>query len=153
MDAESLLHREAIVDTLVRLFVSTDRRDWATVERCFAESVLFDVTSLAGGEPSRLAPSQIVAGWADGLARIQAIHHQAGNFQVELDGGQAIASCYAIAMHYRPVASGRNTRSFVGSYDFHLVRDATGTWRIDLFRLNLKFLDGNPQLDSEPAAV
>jgi hypothetical protein len=38
---------------------------------------------------------------------------------------------------------------FVGSYDFHLVREAT--WKIDLFRFNCKFVDGNLELEKEPA--
>jgi hypothetical protein len=38
----------------------------------------------------------------------------------------------------------------VGSYDFHLVR-AGGAWRIDLFRFNAKFVDGNLELEREPS--
>lgn len=153
MSTDSLVDQAAVVDTLVRLFVATDQRDWKTVEQCFAESVHFDMTSLAGGQPSRLLPSQISSAWAEGLAPIQAIHHQAGNFQVTVGGNDATAFCYAIASHYRRVASGRNTRTFVGSYDFHLVRDASLRWRIDLFRFNLKYIDGNLDLHSEAPAV
>ena len=40
-----------------------------------------------------------------------------------------------------------NTRSFVGSYDFELRKEA-GTRRITKFRFNLKYLDGNPNLES-----
>jgi hypothetical protein len=47
--------------------------------------------------------------------------------------------------------SGRNTRVFVGSYDFHLQRVADG-WRIDLFRSKVKFIDGNRDLENEPGA-
>ncbi len=151
--AEHLIDRAAVIDTIVNLFVSTDRRDWASVRECLADNVLFDMTSLAGGEASRLAGSQIAAGWADGLAPIEAVHHQAGNFQVDVSGDQATAFCYAVAYHYRRVASGRNTRTFVGSYDFHLLRDRSGRWRIDLFRFNLKFMEGNPDLHVEKAAV
>lgn len=47
--------------------------------------------------------------------------------------------------------SGRNTRVFVGSYDFHLqLRDAG--WRIDLFRFKVKFVDGNLELEKEASA-
>lgn len=58
---------------------------------------------------------------------------------------------YATATQYRRVASGRNTRTFVGSYDFHLVRDGN-RWRIDAFRFNLKYLDGNLELHKEAGA-
>ncbi len=146
MDAET--DKSAIVDVLVSLFVRTDQRDWPAVERCFDDSVLFDMTSLAGGEPAQLTPSQITSGWEEGLRPLEAIHHQAGNFIVQATGNEATAFCYAIAIHYRRVASGRNTRTFVGSYDFHLVR-GDRSWKIDLFRFNLKFLEGNADLHAE----
>jgi hypothetical protein len=40
----------------------------------------------------------------------------------------------------------QNTRTFVGSYDFHLLR-LESRWRIDSFRFNLQFLDGNLELE------
>ena len=70
-----------------------------------------------------------------------------GSFRVQIDGAHATASCYGIAYHYYlPNPSGRNTRVFVGSYDCELVRD-DAEWRISHFRLNLKFIDGNPDLE------
>ena len=151
MTHDELVDRIAVEDTLVRLFVATDDRDWATVEACFAGAVELDMTSLAGGEPVRLSPQQITAAWAQGLAPIEGLHHQAGNFQVEVAGDEATASCYGVAWHYRRVASGRNTRTFVGSYDFRLVRDGAGAWRIELFRFNVKFVEGNLELHAEDA--
>jgi hypothetical protein len=38
----------------------------------------------------------------------------------------------------------------VGSYDFELAR-ADGRWRIESFRFNAKFVDGNLELDKVPA--
>ena len=147
----SLLDREKVAAVVNALFVATDRRDWKRVEACFAPSVLFDLTSLAGGRPAQLTPGEIAAGWETGLRPIDAIHHQTGNVSVECRGDEATASCYGIAYHFRRTASGRNTRVFVGSYDFHLQREGD-TWRIDLFRFNLKFIDGNLALEKEAGA-
>ncbi len=149
MNVDTLSARSAIIDTITELFLATDRRDWSAVEACLAEHVSFDMTSLAGGQPTTLTSREISSAWARGLAPIQSVHHQAGNFQVQLRGNQATAFCYAIAYHHRKVVSGRNLRTFVGSYDFHLTLDATQRWRIDLFRFNLKFLDGNLDLHTE----
>lgn len=41
----------------------------------------------------------------------------------------------------------QNTRTFVGSYNFHLTK-AGGSWRIDRFKFNLKFIDGNLNLEA-----
>jgi 3-phenylpropionate/cinnamic acid dioxygenase small subunit len=143
---EALLAREQIVTTLTELFVRTDQRDWAAVRACFAERVLFDMTSLTGGEATTVTPRDITGGWKDNLRRIKAIHHQVGNFRVDLGDGEAAASCYGIAYHYRKSRSGHDARTFVGSYDFHLRRERT-SWKIDLFRFNCKFITG--QLDLE----
>jgi hypothetical protein len=145
-----LLEKEAIAKVLNRLFLATDARDWPRVRECFAGSVHFDMTSLAGGQPARLSPAEITAGWEAGLLPLDALHHQTGNLEVSVSGDEATASCYGVAWHYRRTRSGRNTRVFVGSYDFHLVR-AGGAWRIDLFRFNSKFVDGNLELEREPS--
>jgi SnoaL-like protein len=105
-----LLEKDRVVDTINQLFIATDKRDWPAVRRCFAEAVLFDMTSVAGGAPSRLTPEQIATGWEEGLRSIEALHHQAGNYRVDVRGDQATAFCYGIASHYRSTRSGQNTR-------------------------------------------
>lgn len=44
-----LLEKQAVIDTLNRLFLSTDRRDWPAVRACFTLEVHFDMTSAGGG--------------------------------------------------------------------------------------------------------
>ena len=144
---ETLLKKDQIVGIINDLFTGTDNRDWVKVKRCLADKVLFDMTSLAGGSPSTMTPQQIVEVWEKGLKDLKAIHHQAGNYTVAVKGHEATAHCYGIAYHYLPNKTNQNTRTFVGSYDFHL-RDVDQTWRIDRFKFNLKFIDGNPNLEA-----
>jgi 3-phenylpropionate/cinnamic acid dioxygenase small subunit len=145
-DLEVLVEKQRIVETITDLFVATDRRDWPAVLACFAPRVHFDMSSLTGAAPSTLPAEDIVAGWEKGLAPMKAVHHQAGNFKVRLDGDEADAFCYAIATHYLPSPSGRNTRTFVGSYDFRLKREGR-RWRITRFRFDVKYVDGNLELE------
>lgn len=152
MDAaaiEALAARTNIVDVITELFVATDQRDWAAVKRCFADQVLFDMSSLGAGPPARRTPDEIAAGWAEGLSALAAIHHQAGNHRVTIHEARATANCYGIAYHYRKTASGRNTRVFVGSYAFILDRGGPLGWRISTFRFDLKFIDGNADLEGD----
>jgi hypothetical protein len=144
-----LIERDRIAQVVNTLFVATDARDWERVKGCFAPVVMFDMTTVAGGTEQELTPDAIASAWRSGLEPIEAVHHQTGNLVVTCTGPEATASCYGIAYHYRKTAMGRNTRVFVGSYDLHLVL-AAGQWRIDRFRFNLKFLDGNPALEAEP---
>jgi hypothetical protein len=135
-----------ILDTINDLFVGTDDRDWKRVVRALSPRVEFDMKSATGAEPSTVDSQKIIAGWEEGLRPLKAVHHQTGNFRIRVEGDQADAFCYGIALHYLPNASGRNTRTFVGSYDLHLRKDG-GDWRIDRFRFNLKYIDGNLELE------
>lgn len=146
---ETLAARQDIVDVITELLVATDQRDWTAVKRCFADQVLFDMSSLGAGPAARRTPDEIAAGWEEGLRGLGAIHHQAGNHRVAIHESRATASCYGIAYHYRKTASGRNTRVFVGSYAFILDRGGPLGWRISTFRFDLKFIDGNANLESD----
>jgi hypothetical protein len=128
------------------LFLCTDRKDWQCVKEVFAPQVLFDMTSLTGGQPTTLTGEQIAEGWEKGLKHLAAVHHQTGNYKVTLKGSEADVFCYGIAYHYLPNPIERNTRTFVGSYDLHFVRSDKG-WKIDQFKFNLKFIDGNKDLE------
>ena len=146
-ELETIVDQTKIIETINRLFIGTDNRDWALVKNCFAPSVLFDMSSLGAGEPKHLTPDDIVTAWDTGLKPLKAIHHQAGNYIVEVSGTKAGAFCYGIASHYLPNKSNKNTRTFVGSYEFELLKDS-GHWRITMFKFNLKYIDGNPDLES-----
>ena len=147
--SSDLVAERRIIDCIIRLFVATDNRDWPGVRDCLTDTVHFDMTSVAGGQPANVGAEQIIAGWTTGLAPIDHVHHQAGNFRVTVRGTEADAFCYGIALHYRRTTSGRNTRTFVGSYDFKLVNDSDDGWRISAFKFTLKFLDGNANLETD----
>jgi hypothetical protein len=143
-----LIEKDRIIDCVNRLFIGTDERDWPAVRACFTDEVLFDMTSLLGGQAATVSPQMITDNWARGFEKLQSVHHQAGNYRVEVAGERAQVFCYAVAFHYRAVPSGNNSRMFAGSYDLWLVRE-NGDWLINAFRFNLKFIDGNRGLESE----
>src|SRR5688572_25786541 len=107
----------AVVDCINRLFIGTDERDWDAVRACLADTVHFDMTSVGAGPAAVVSGDQIAQGWETGLAPIESVHHQAGNYRVDVRGDEATAFCYGTATHYRKTRSGRNVRTFVGSYD------------------------------------
>jgi hypothetical protein len=146
-EIEVLIDQSKIIETINQLFIGTDNRDWVLVMGCFAPRVLFDMSSMGGGEPRQVSPDEIVAAWDADLKPLKAIHHQAGNYLVRVGGSKAEAFCYGIASHYLPNTSNMNTRTFVGSYDFELLKD-DGNWRISKFKFNLKYVDGNANLES-----
>ena len=135
--------RDELIEAVTRLFVATDDRDWERVRSCFADRVLFDMGS---GNAGYKTPEAIIAGWTDGLSALKFIHHQVGNFLVDIQGESAGVFCYGIAFHYLPNRTNLNTRTFVGSYDLHLWR-VEGQWKIDAFTYHPKFVEGNLSLE------
>ena len=142
LSSQEISDRMQIEDTLTTLYMKTDEKDWQAVQGVFAPKVKFDMSSLTGAALTMLTPQEITATWEKGLKEIKAIHHQVGNFQFKIQGDSADVHCYGIAFHYKPNSTHRNTRTFVGSYDFHLIRGDAG-WKIDSFRYNSQFVDGN----------
>jgi len=143
---QQLIEKERVKETVNRLFINTDNRDWPKVKSLFASQVLFDMTSMTGGESSTLTSQEIVDGWDKGLKALKSIHHQAGNYIINMDPEGAEVFCYGIALHYLPNKTQQNTRTFVGSYNFHLKKEGD-LWLIDQFKYNLKYIDGNPDLE------
>jgi hypothetical protein len=136
-----------VVEAATRLFNATDKRDWSMVRDSFDDNVLFDMSSLSGKEPVWVTPEFIISGWEEGLKDLSAVHHQIGNILVKVLGRTASLTCYGIAIHYLPNPSGRNTRTFVGSYDIRLIRKK-GEWKIAGFAYHSKFVLGDPDLGS-----
>lgn len=134
--------RAQVIEAVTRLFVATDRKDWPAVIRCFTEEVFFDMSSLGGGPAALVAATTIAAMWKEGLKEVSALHHQAGNFLVVVGDGEAKVFCYGIAIHYFAEPDGGRTRTFAGSYDFHLTRQ-DGVWKISLMAYHSKFVTGN----------
>lgn len=146
-DIAALLDRTRVIETINQLFIGTDNRDWNLVKSCFAPSVLFDMSSMGAGPPKHTTPAEIVRTWEAGLKPLKAIHHQTGNHIVRVLGDRAEAFCYGIATHYLPNKTNANTRTFVGSYYFELVKDAE-RWVIEKFQFNVKYIDGNLKLET-----
>ena len=117
------------------------------MKQCFAPGLTVDMSSLGAGPPTLTTPDDIWKSWEEGLKPLQAIHPQAGNHTVRVMGSNAESFCYGIAIHHLPNETNQNTRPFVGRYDFELVNE-TDRWAITLFEFNLKYIDGNLNLET-----
>jgi len=145
-DPYSLAQRIAVEDAVVRMFVATDERDWPTLESCFTDPFILDMTSMVGGQPATMTPKQVAQAWADGFKPLDHVHHQVGNFRTQLADGNATVKCYGVALHHRAKAQGLKTRMFVGTYEIDLI-PMSDQWRISRLMFKLKFIDGNVELE------
>ncbi|WP_433715649.1 nuclear transport factor 2 family protein [Nocardia sp. CA-084685] len=143
-EISTVADRLAIIDVVTRMFVYTDQKRWDDLlAEVFTPKVDFD-GGFGGGVAVRPA-TDIVGDWRTGLADLDGVHHQAGNYLVDLQGDHAEIHADAIAVHVKNDASHGKTRTFVGSYSIGAERSAAG-WRVDKFHYRLKVIDGNADL-------
>jgi len=135
---------ENIQETVTRLFIATDQRDWQTVQQCFASHVELDYSSMNHQVPTLLTAVEIINAWKSILPGFEYTHHQLGNFVTQVDGNKAHLFCYGTASHFLPSEQG-NLWTVVGSYDFDLECE-NKQWKITRMKFNFKFQEGNLSL-------
>lgn len=133
------------IETVNNLFIAVDERNWEQVSTIFADSVLLDYTSMAGGEPAQLTSAQIIDSWKGVLPGFDKTHHQLGNYLVVDDSSVIKVFCYGTATHYLQNESGNNVWTVVGTYDLEL-SESNGVLKITGMKFNLKYIDGNNDL-------
>jgi hypothetical protein len=148
IEVKELAARLEAEDTVIRMFVATDERDWSALELCFTNPFTLDMTSMVGGSPASMTPQQVAAAWEEGFKALDHVHHQVGNLQTKVSGEQSLVKCYGVALHHRTQAVGVKSRMFVGTYELQLSR-AEELWRINRLTFKLKFIDGNLELEKQ----
>jgi len=139
------MDKQTIIQTITTIFSGSDQRQWQHVAGSFANEVILDYTSMAGGTPATVSPQQIITAWQAVLPGFQSTHHQVGNFTVTVTGNKAIATHHGLALHWLPNESGNNVWVVVGTYDYTLIKK-DDTWKVTGMKFNLQKQEGNLQL-------
>ncbi len=140
-----LIDHRQIVHLINTLFLSLDEKEWEKVKDCFAPTVEFDISAIDSHQEETLSPEDIVKQWKNDMKKIDAMHHQTGNYTVSLNGNTAEVVCTGSSTHFRAHASDGKTLTYYGSYHLHMIRGLE-EWRIDKFKFLLKFYEGNINL-------
>ena len=139
--------REQIIEVINKFFVYTDSQEWTKLqEEIFAANVELDMVSMGADRAERVSSREICDRWEKAFEELDAIHHQSGNYIVNIIGEMAEVNAYAVATHYKELAQKGQTRKFTGSYDIHLSK-RHGDWRIDKLKYHLKYSSGNMSLE------
>ena len=133
-----------IQETITKMFVNSDNRNWKEVEGQFSPKVTLDYSSMTGNPATEVSPKDITTGWKTVLPGFTSTHHQIGNFIIKVNGNKAHLFCYGTATHYLDDDSG-NVWTVVGSYDFDLEK-LDNSWKIKAMKFNYKYQDGNDRL-------
>jgi hypothetical protein len=139
------MDRFNVIDTCTRMAWHADQREWDELATVFADKVTLDYTSLHGGEPVTLTPSEVVDGWRQALGSFEATQHLLGNHLVTVDGDTAVCTASFQATHRKAAATGGSLWTLGGTYRFDLVR-AGGGWRIARVVMTATWGDGNQAL-------
>src|SRR5450755_3778385 len=87
--AELLADRIEIIELTSNLGLLVDAREWDSLEQLFTDPVDIDYTSLNGGEPQKLSPSELVGGWRQVLDSLDATQHLIAGQVVTMNGDRA----------------------------------------------------------------
>lgn len=132
-------------EVVTQLFISTDENNWKGVEETFAPKVNLDYSSMNGNPAVELTPAEITTAWSGVLPGFESTHHQIGNFVSNIHANSASVFCYGTATHFLPDSEG-NVWIVVGTYDFELIKNDNGNWKISSMKFNFKYQDGNTSL-------
>ena len=144
MSTQEVADKIELTELANKLFMYTDAQQWKRlVNEVFCHEVWFDI----GDEQAQnLHATEICEMWRQGFLGLDAVHHQAGHYLINIEQGSADVYGYAVATHFKKTATKGNTRTYTGSYDLKATRTDKG-WRLSQFKYNLKFLDGNASLE------
>ena len=143
--------RLAILELIARLGLLVDARDWNALEQLFTNPVYSDRTSLFGGEPQTVSPSELVAGLRQALGNLDATHHLITCQVISLDGDQATSAANMQGTHVFANASGGPVWIAAGRHDYQLKRTADG-WRIAGLTFTIQWASGNEHILTLAAA-
>jgi hypothetical protein len=113
--------RQEVIDTVNRIGLTADRRDWSACQACFAQRVEVDYTSLMGGEPAIISPEILTGQWQVFFDRtFKATQHLIGSHTVNLHGDNAICLSQFQAHHILIAPTDEKTWTLGGLYEHEL---------------------------------
>jgi hypothetical protein len=138
---------QQIVEHTSAMGVLIDARDWQALIELFDEHVNVDYTLLNGGEPAKLTPAELIAGWRPLAEGLDATQHLIANHQVTVDSDTATCSAHVLATHRLATVHGDPLWIVGGRYDFCLRRASEdGRWRICAVTLTTLWVTGNRKI-------
>ena len=136
---------EAKIRTLVSSIpLAVDRAAYDLAESAFAPQVVVDYTSLWGGEPATMTPSDLMDAWRGIVPGFDATWHELGPVTVSVEGEKASASAFIDARHWigddlwRPVG--------IYHWDLSLIDDQ---WRVTRMEFEMTREIGDRELTTK----
>lgn len=137
-----LVDRAAVIEVVLSLAQTLDRKDWAACRRCLMDEIETDYSDLRGEPPSSVTADDFVALRRTALERLKTLHLSA-NHLVTLEGDRATCVSAAVIYRFRPEDSERFDTYC--AYTHTLARTASG-WKISKVKQTVHWNAGNPDV-------
>ena len=125
LSAAGNLEEAQIVTLVSSIPLAVDRAAYDLAEDAFAPEIIIDYTSLWGGEPSVMTPSELMTAWRGIVPGFDATWHELGELSVTIDGDRATATAFVDGRHW----IGDDLWRPVGDYIWD-VRKLHGEWKV-----------------------
>ncbi|HEY0459859.1 MAG TPA: nuclear transport factor 2 family protein [Pyrinomonadaceae bacterium] len=124
---------------------SCDAKDWDACRSFFADEVDVDFTSLAGGEPAKIAADDLIGAWAKNLFAEKKTYHQRGNHRIEIDGDRAAVFSKAYAFNLLETGEITGFWEIWGLYTHDFTRTEAG-WKCTGIKLEVVHQRGDERV-------
>lgn len=141
-----LFDRAEISEVVHRYAIGIDSRDWSLFRSIFPDEI--EVWLGFARDPNRALRRRNADKFAQSVTRVisqfAVTQHFLTDYQIELNGNDAVCVCYMQARHFNPDGKGGQTVWDIGGYyTYHLTRTALG-WKIPKYTLTLTWEEGRP---------
>ena len=131
-----------IIETVNKIALMSDLRDWEEVIAQFTEPVEFDYTSLTGGQASTVAAQTQVKQWEEFFAQtFKTTQHILGSHAVTVNGDKATCISHFQAHHVFLDSSKGQSWTLGGTYNHELTRTPDG-WKVNKMKMTATWEEG-----------
>jgi SnoaL-like domain len=131
-----------IINTVNRISIHADLRNWAACRNCFADQVEVDYTSLQGGKPAMIAADTLLKQWATSFDQsFKTTQHLIGSHAVTLKGDTATCISQFQAHHVLLNSGDSPFWRLGGIYHHSLARSSNG-WRVFKLQMTARWEEG-----------
>lgn len=147
-DTDWTIDRIAIQDVISSVSLHSDLREPTQVYQYYTDDAVMEHATLFGEEGSTLPVRAQRERLMDFYPGFDSVHHQTTNFQISIDGDEAVSRAQVRATH----RIGDDLWVVGGTYHQRLRRTATG-WKISYHRFELAYVEGANLVERARARV
>ncbi len=133
-----------VISVVSSIPLAVDLARYDLAEAAFAPVITIDYTSLWGGEPQQMTPTQLMDGWRGIVPGFDATWHELSNVQARVQGGDATATAHVDGRHW----IGERLWRPIGTYHWTL-RKLDGAWKVTSMRFAMTQEIGDRALAAE----